>query len=146
MSDVYYEGVSVGDTREFGSHIVEEEEMVDFAKQYDPHPFHTDEETDKESIFDGLVASGLYMSSVTQQLLIKHFFDGAHVMGALGMDDLRWHRPVRAGDTLSVETEIVEKEPINDDRGSVRIKVTTFNQNDTAVMSFVFLTIYKRNG
>ncbi|WP_231189397.1 MaoC/PaaZ C-terminal domain-containing protein [Haladaptatus sp. DYF46] len=144
MSGIYSEDMVVGDTREFGSHTVEEEEMIEFAKEYDPHPFHTGEETDKESIFDGLVASGLYMSSVTQRMLIEHLFRDSHVMGALGMDNLRWHHPVRAGDTLSVETEVVETNPINDDRDIVKIEITTSNQDDTEVMSFVFQTIFKR--
>lgn len=119
MPEEYSEDMEVGDMREFGSHSVKEEEMIEFAKQYDPHPFHTGEETDKESIFDGLVASGLYMSSVTQRMLIEHMFRNPRVMGELGMDDLRWHRPIRSGDTPSVETEVVETEPINDDRDLV---------------------------
>lgn len=143
MSKVYYEDISVGDTHEFGSYTVSKEEIIAFAEKYDPQPFHVDEEAAKESVFGGLVASGLYTVGIGQRMMVENMLLDSSARGALGVDDLRWKQPTRPGDTLSVKTEIVKKRPWIDDLGIVGIRMTVVNQNDEKLLSLVVLIQYQ---
>ena len=143
MTD-YYEDLAVGDSREFGDYTVSEEEIVRFAEQYDPQPFHVDGEAAERSMFGGLIASGWHTASVTMRMLVEHHLADSAATGALGVDDLRWPNPVRPGDALSVRTEVMEKEPWQGDLGLVRSETTTLNQDDETVMSMVGLVLYER--
>jgi acyl dehydratase len=106
----YFEDIAVGETHEHGSYLVTEEEIVEFAEQYDPQPFHTDPEAAAESSFGGLAASGWHTAAICMRLLVETMekADWAS-QGARGVDELRWIKPVRPGDSLSVEYEVVEK-------------------------------------
>lgn len=146
MVDGYFEDVSLGETHKTGSYTVEKEEMLSFAEKYDPQPFHANEEAAKDSVFGGLIASGLYTYGITQQLVIQHVVSDAQLRGALGIDNVRWKRPVRPGDTLSVTIEIVDKEPRSDDIGIVSMRIQTDNQDNEEVFSGVMLLRYQRTG
>ncbi|PSQ30977.1 dehydratase [Halobacteriales archaeon QS_9_67_15] len=138
----YFEDLTVGETAEFGTYEVTADEMTSFAEQYDPQPFHTDPEAAAETPFGGLVASGWHTASVTMRLLVDdHLSEGA-ARGALGVDDLRWRRPVRPGDELTVRTEIVDKEDWDDENGLVSIEITTEVDGET-VLSMVGLVLYE---
>ena len=141
----YYEDVEVGDTREFGERSVTKEEIVEFAEKYDPQPFHVDEEAASETIFGGLIASGWQTAAICMRLFVDNMADEAWV-GARGVDELRWIRPVRPGDTLSVEVEIVEKRPdeTNPGLGRVHTRLTAYNQDDEAVISWIGLGMVER--
>lgn len=143
MSEIYYEDISVGDTHKFGSYTVGKEEIITFAEQYDPQPFHVDEEAAKESVFGGLIASGLQTVGIGQRMMVKNILLDSNVRGALGVDNLRWKQPVRPGDTLSVRSEVIEKRTWVDDLGIVHMEMTITNQNCEEILSLVVLIRYK---
>lgn len=141
----YYEDVAVGDTRTFGERTVTKEEIVEFAEQYDPQPFHVDEAAAAESMFGGLIASGWHTAAICMRLFVDHMAEETWV-GARGVDELRWIRPVRPGDTLSVDVEVVEKRPdeSNPAIGRVHTRLTASNQRDEAVISWIGLGMVRR--
>ncbi|NUB92595.1 MaoC family dehydratase [Haloterrigena sp. SYSU A121-1] len=142
----YYEDVEIGDTREFGEYTVTKEEILEFAERYDPQPFHTDEEAAEESAFGELVASGWHTASICMRLLVDGSIQDQASMGARGVDELRWNRPVRPGDTLSVRTEVVDKRVSESDpkRGYVDSRLEGINQHDEVVISWVGLGMVER--
>ena len=102
---LYLEDVTVGEVVDCGSTTVSREEIVAFAERYGPQPFHVDEAAAAESIFGGLVASGFHVLALSMRLIVDAVSDHAFA-GARGVDELRWHRPLRPGTTLSVEIEM----------------------------------------
>lgn len=143
MLSGYYEDIEIGATQEFGSYTVEKEEIVSFAEQYDPQPFHIDESAAEASIFGELVASGWHTAAMTMRMLVDNRLEDSRAMGAVGVDDLRWKQPVRPGDTLSVQTEVLDKEPWDDELGLVSSRTTVF-AGDTEVMSMTGRVLYQR--
>jgi len=139
----YFEDLTEGETAATGSREVTAEDMVSFAEQYDPQPFHVDAEAAAETPFGGLVASGWHTAALTMRLLVDGVLSEAATRGALGVDELRWHQPVRPGDELTVETEIVEKEPWSDEAGLARVRIETSTDGDLA-MSMVGLVLFER--
>lgn len=142
--DDYYEDLTVGDSRSFGSYEVTTEEIVSFASQYDPQPFHVDEAAAQDSFFDGLAASGWHTAAVTMRLLVENYFLESGSMGSPGLDSLRWTRPVRPGDVLSVEMEITDTEPWSDGHGVGYIETETVTAGDETVMTMTALVLYPR--
>ena len=135
---LYLEDLSVGDRYSAGPITVSAEDIKRFAREYDPQAFHLDEEAAKSSMFQGLVASGWHTAALTMRLLTSGgmpFPDG--VIGAGG--ELEWPRPVRPGDRLSVESEIIEIIPLRSrkDRGFVKMRTRTLNQNDEVVQILI---------
>lgn len=139
----YFEDLTIGETDEFGTYEVTEEEITTFAEQYDPQSFHVDPEAAAASPFGGLVASGWHTASMTMRLLVDNPLADGATRGALGVDELRWRRPVRPGDDLSVRTEIVDKEDWDDDHGLVSVQITTEAEGEVA-LSMVALVLYER--
>jgi len=142
--DEYYEDVEVGATREFGAYEVTSEEIISFAEQYDPQPFHTDPESARNSMFGGLVASGWHTAAMTMRMLVDHYLSKSGAMGSPGLEGLRWTTPVRPGDVLSVETEVTGKETWDDQRGVVHTSLTTSNDDGEAVMTMESLVLFPR--
>lgn len=140
----YYEELTVGDSDSFGEYEVTAEEVTAFASQYDPQPIHTDPEAAEGTMFGGLVASGWHTAAMTMRLLVDHKLTGSGAMGAYGVDALRWPEPVRPGDTLSVRTEVVEKEPFDEGRGRVDMEVTTGTDAGDTVLSMVGRVLWRR--
>lgn len=143
----YWEDIPVGEVRQLGSYTVTREEIVAFARQFDPQPFHVDEEAAQRSSFGGLVASGWQTCGVCMRLLVEGFgSEGMASMGSPGVDELRWLRPVRPGDTLSLRTEVMEKTPSSSkpDRGSVRTRQELRNQRGELVLTMVGIGIFAR--
>jgi len=139
----YFEDLTEGETATAGSRTVTAEEIVDFAEQYDPQPFHVDPDAAAASPFGGLVASGWHTAALTMRLLVDGVLSGTATHGALGVDDLRWREPVRPGDELTVETEVLEKEPWSEAAGLGRVRVETHADGDLA-MSMVGLVLFER--
>jgi acyl dehydratase len=131
-----YANVTVGSVDEFGSYEVTKEEIVEFARRYDPQPFHVDEEAAAESMYDGLIASGWHTCAMTMRLLVENSVEDGS-LGSPGIDEIRFRRPVRPGDILSVRTEVTGKRPLESDprRGLVTSRVETSNQEDDIVLS-----------
>lgn len=142
---IFYEDLAVGQVEEFGAYEVTEDELLDFAEQYDPQWFHVDKErAEAESMYGGLIASGWHTASMTMRLLVDGHFSEAVSLGAKGIREIRWRVPVRAGDTLSVRTEILEKEVETPSRGVVVAETETLNQADEVVMRLVSEVMYAR--
>ncbi|GAB7095562.1 MaoC family dehydratase [Halolamina litorea] len=139
----YFEDVSVGDTDEFGTYEVTEAEILEFAGQYDPQPFHTDPEAAAETIYGGVIASGWHTCAMTMRLLVDGHFADSAAMGARGVEELRFPRPVRPGDSLSVRTEVLEKSVDSADRGTVRVRSETVT-DDEVVLSMTSEVMYAR--
>lgn len=140
---IYFEDLSVGDTETFGSYTVTREEIVEFARQYDPQPFHVDPEAAAQSPFGGLVASGWHTTAMTMRVLVDDFLARAATRGALGVDELRWYDPVRPGDTLSARSEVLATESWSDDYGKADVRVETRVEDDV-VCSMIGLILFAK--
>jgi acyl dehydratase len=143
----YLEDLKVGDKRRFGAYAVTREEVLTFARAYDPQPFHLSDEAAAKTHFGRLAASGWHTCAMTMAMLVENGrADPFAGLGSPGVDELRWLKPVYPGDTLSVETEIVEVTPSRSkpDLGSFRSHVTVFNQADEPVMRMTSIVLVKR--
>ena len=146
MPGRYFEDYRVGDRLASAASVISADMILDFARTYDPQPFHTDPEAAKQSIYGGLIASGFQTLALGFRLLWDTgVFEGAS-MGSPGFDELRWLRPVRPGDTLRVESEVVETRPSSSkpDRGLVRIAQRYLNQTNEPVLTFTSMHLIKR--
>ena len=137
MTERYLEDLKVGDRFESGTYEVTEKAIIEFAREFDPQPFHLDLEAAKKSIFGGLVASGWHTAAITMRLLVTSNLNLAGGAIGLGVDEMRFPKPVRPGDTLRLELEIVEIRPSRSkpDRGTARIRYATRNQKDEIVFT-----------
>jgi len=141
----YFEDYEVGETAEFGDHPVTEEEIVEFARKYDPQPFHVDPDAGARTIYGGLISSGWMTGSIMMRLLVDNFISPLSSMGSPGIDEVRWHKPVRPGDRLRVRTTILEKRRSESkpDRGVIRVRQEAVNQHGETVMSYTGMGMYK---
>ena len=142
----YFEDIEVGTTEEFGEYHVTKEEILEFAEQYDPQPFHTDEEAAEESAFGELVASGWHTTAMAMRMLVDNYLQDTAGMGGRGVDELRWQQPVRPGDTLSVRTKVLDKYPSESDprREYVERSVEVLNHHDDVVLSYIVTGMIER--
>ncbi len=133
----YYEDFAAGDSFESPSLTITEAAIVDFALTWDPQPFHIDAEFAKGWAYGGLIASGLHTMSASLRLWLALGIFQHCSLGSPGLDNVRFVRPVRPGDTIHVVTEIVEVKDLasKPDRGFARIRQTTYNQRNEPVMS-----------
>jgi acyl dehydratase len=141
----YVEDIEVGQHWEPGSVTVTEEEIVEFATQYDPQPIHVDPAAADEQ-FGGLIASGWHTAAACMRPFATEVLSGIAIVAALGIDDLRWHEPVRPGDTLDVAVTVTDVEPWDDRRGKVTFQVVGTNQDGDRVHSRRDLVIVERRG
>ena len=134
----YLDDFSVGQVFKTGRHRVDKEQIFSFARQFDPQPFHVDEEAARRSPFQGLAASGWHTAAMTMRLMVDGEFRPAGGILGVGFDELSWPRAVRPGDELHAHSEILEVRPSKSrpDRGMIRVKTTTFNQDGEPVMVF----------
>jgi acyl dehydratase len=123
-----------------------EAEIIDFAWRYDPQPFHLDANAAAESPYGGLIASGFQSLAICFRLFIQSGVLAESSMGSPGIDELRWLAPVRPGDTLHSEIEVLEVRPSNSkpDRGIARLKYQAVNQRGEAVLSFIVMHLLRR--
>lgn len=142
----YFEDLTVGEETDFGRYEVSAEEVVDYARQFDPQPFHLDEAAARQSMFGGLIASGWHTGAMMMRMVCDSRPAGAGAMGAMGFDDLRWLQPVRPGDVLHCRSKVLEKIPSRSkpDRGLVKLQTTVFNQHEEPVMQLTSLVLFKR--
>jgi acyl dehydratase len=140
----YFEDYSVGVIVECRPFSVSEAEILDFAKQFDPQPFHVDREAAAQSHFGGIIASGFHTCALVMRSLVGSGFFGGSSMGSPGLDEIRWRRPVRAGETLRVKTEVLDakRSRSKPDRGVVRHRVELLNDRDQPVMSYIAMSIF----
>ena len=124
-------------TIELGSHVFTAEAMVEFARAYDPQAMHTDPAAAARSTFGGLIASGWQTAAVYMRMLVDTVLGQTESIGSPGIDNLRWLKPVRPGDTLRLKTTVIESTPSGKqpNRGTVLFRWDTYNQNGEIVLS-----------
>ena len=143
----YFEHLEVGAETYFGSYDVTREEILDFARKYDPQPFHLSDEEAAKTHFGRIAASGWHTCAMTMAVVARRVVDQEQAgLGSPGIDELRWRRPVYPGDTLHVRGKIVEKRPSRSRPkiGSFRSEMTVTNQDDQAVMTFTSIVLIRR--
>ena len=143
----YWEDMEVGAETIFGSYEVTREEVLEFARKYDPQPFHLSDEAAARTHFGRIAASGWHTCAMTMAVIARYVVaDEQAGLGAPGVDELRWLKPVYPGDTLTVRGEIVETTPSRSkpEIGSVRTKTTVTNQDDVPVMTFTSIVLMRR--
>lgn len=142
----YFEDFEIGKTIEVGSRSVTEEEIIDFATKFDPQPFHVDKTAAEHSIYGGIIASGWHTCGMMMRLMVDGFLGKAASMGSPGVDEIRWIKPVRAGDTLTVTTTALEIRPSasKPDRGVVVTLWEAKNQHGELVATIKGMGMFQR--
>lgn len=147
MSDGrYLEDYAVGQKYGSGRLKLDPARVKTFAAEFDPQPFHLDDEAAQATLFRGLAASGWHTAALTMRLLVESELKPAGGIIGAGFDELRWPKPVRPGDELRVEVEVLEIRPSKSraEQGMLKIRTTTFNQGDEAVQISVGHLVVKR--
>ncbi len=147
-SERYLEDFAVGQTFGSGRLRVDGERALAFAAEFDPQPFHLDEAAARRSIFGGLTVSGWHTAALTMRLLVESELKPAGGIVGAGLDELRWSLPVRPGDELHAESEVIEVRPSKSrpEQGLIKLRTTTLNQHDKPVMVIVVnLVVPRRN-
>ena len=142
----YWEDLQPGSVRELGQVTVSAEEIKKFAAQFDPQPFHLDEEAGRRSLFGGLCASGWHTCSLAMRLNVDNFLKESSSMGSPGLENIRWLKPVYPGDTLSLRQRVVESRPMRKrtDVGLVRTVWEMFNQKGEQVLQMEGYGMFRR--
>ncbi|HTU12305.1 MAG TPA: MaoC family dehydratase [Allosphingosinicella sp.] len=147
---IYFEDLEVGKETYFGSYEVTREEVLDFARKYDPQPFHLSDEAAAKTHFKRLAASGWHTCAMVMAVTVQYFLHGHGEpqagLGSPGIDELRWLRPVYPGDMLHVRGTVIDKTPSRSkpDLGSFRTTTTVTNQDDIPVLTFTSIVLIKR--
>lgn len=133
----YFEDYVTGAVHEFGNIAVEESQVIEFARRFDPQIFHTDPEAAKATMFGGLIASGWHTAALMMRLFVDNYLSSSASLGSPGVDELRWLKPVRPGDTLSARATILEanRSRSKPDRGIIRTYIEVLNQENQIVMT-----------
>ncbi|HEV8250152.1 MAG TPA: MaoC family dehydratase [Gaiellaceae bacterium] len=133
----YWEDFTKGETMELGSYEITRDEILEFARRYDPQPFHVDEEAAAAGPFGGLAASGWHTAAVFMRLFVDGILNSTASMGSPGIEELRWTAPVRPGDVLTGRVRVLDSYPSErrPDRGTVVTHCEAVNQDGTVVMT-----------
>jgi acyl dehydratase len=144
----YFEDIEEGTVVSCGSTTVSADDIVEFGEQFDPLDIHTDPEAAAESRYDGIIASGYHTLSLSVRLLVDEVRGERAVVGGLGIDDVRWHEPVRPGDSITVETEILTKRVSESSPGTgiIHEAITVRNQDGATVLSLENRELVERRG
>lgn len=137
VEDRYFEDYEPGTVHEFGTIAVEETEIIEFGQRFDPQVFHTDPQAAKQTIYGGLIASGWQTASLMMRLFVDHYLSGIASLGSPGVDEMRWIKPVRPGDILSLRVTVsqTKRSRSKPDRGVLFSFIEVLNQNHDVVMS-----------
>jgi acyl dehydratase len=136
LSKLYWEDLIVGSVAEFGSRLVTREEIIAFAAEFDPQPMHMDEEFARSTMLGGLAASGWHTCAIEMRMIVDGFMGDSDSMGSPGIDEVRWLKPVRPGDRLTLRRTILEARPLRSrpEWGLVRFRFELINQTGETVM------------
>jgi acyl dehydratase len=139
MTVQYLEDYAVGQTFGSGQLRMDQERIKTFAAEFDPQPFHLDEEAARTTLFRGLAASGWHTAAATMRLLVDSELKPAGGLVGAGLDELNWPRPVRPGDVLHLKNEVIAVRPSKSrpGQGVIKVRTTTLNQNDEPVQILV---------
>lgn len=145
-SEYYWEDFTVGRTIDLGSREVSRDEVLEFANRYDPQSFHVDEAAAETSIYGGLIASGWHTVAMVMRLMCDGYLLRSASLGSPGIDNLRWLKPVRPGDTLHARMTVLESRPSasKPDRGTIKSSWEVFNQHGDLVMSMEGFGMFRR--
>ena len=144
---LFFEDLEVGAETYYGSYEVTRDEVIEFARKYDPQPFHLSDAAAAKTHFGRLAASGWHTNAMTMAMLVAHYEENPIAsLGAAGIDELRWLKPVYPGDTLHVRGTILEKTPSRSrpELGSFRTRTVVTNQDDVPVLSFTSIVLIRR--
>lgn len=146
MQTRYFEDFQAGDTLELGSRQISAQEIVTFAREYDPQPFHLDDVAARDTIFEGLAASGWHTAAIFMRLFVDGLLNHTISMGSPGIDEIRWPRPVRPDDTLHARFTAVECIPSRSrpNMGIIRGKGEMTNQHGETVMTLATVGFFGR--
>jgi acyl dehydratase len=142
----YFEDYRVGTVHHYGAITVDEAEVIAFARKFDPQDFHVDPDAAAHGPFGGLIASGWHTAAMMMRLFADHYLSKVASLASPGVDKLRWTRPVRPGDTLSIRVTVLEANVSRSkpDRGVVRTLVEVLNQNGDLAMSCTAINLLRR--
>jgi acyl dehydratase len=142
---IYFEDLEVGEETYFGRYEVTREEVIEFARKYDPQPFHLSDEEAAKTYFGRLSASGWHTAAMAMSVIARHLEQQAG-LGSPGVDELRWLKPVYPGDTLHVRGTVLEKTPSRSkpDIGSFRTETIVTNQDQVPVMRYTSIVLIRR--
>ena len=144
---IYWEDVEIGAETRFGSYAVTREEVLAFARKYDPQPFHLSDEAAAKTHFGRIAASGWHTTAMTMKVIVAYFSEHEQAsLGSPGIDELRWLKPVYPGDTISVRGTIVDKTPSRSkpEIGTIRTRTIVTNQDDVEVMRYTSIVMMRR--
>ena len=144
---MYFEDLEEGSTASFGRYEVTREEVIDFARRYDPQPFHLSDEAAAQTHFGRISASGWHTCAMVMRMMVDNISERRQAgLGSPGLDELRWLRPVYPGDTLRVETTLIDKTPSRSrpEMGSFRSEVKVFNQDQVLVATMKSIGLIRR--
>jgi acyl dehydratase len=144
----YLEDYVSGAVHEFDGIVVEQDEVIAFAKRFDPQPFHTDPAAATQSAFGGLIASGWHTASLMMRLFVDHYLSHVASLGSPGVDQLRWLKPVRPGDRLVLRVTVheVKRSRSKPDRGILHSHIEVLNQHSEVVMTMKALNMLLYRG
>ena len=146
---VYFEDVKLGDRSEFGPLTITREEIIAFAREFDPQPFHLSDEGAAETHFGSLASSGWHTTALSMKMMVAMWQRNPGIqaasLGALGVDELRWLQPVRPGDALRGVSEVIELKASRSrpEMGIVKTHITLFNQRDEPVLSMKPIAMFR---
>jgi acyl dehydratase len=142
----YFDDFEIGKSIEIGSRKVSEEEIISFAREFDPQPFHVDPEAAAKSIYGGIIASGWHTCSLIMRLMVDKFLSESASLGSPGVDEIRWVKPLRGGDTLTVTTMVLQLSPSTSrsDRGVVHTVWQAKNQHGDLVATIKGMGLFLR--
>jgi acyl dehydratase len=145
QTPLYHEEITVGTTFSTGNYLLSQSDIIGFASQYDPQPFHTDLDAARDTVFGGLAASGWHTAAVTMKLLVEH---GIALSGGIvgAGAEITWPAPTRPGDELHVNGEVVEvlPAPAGRKRGTIRLRSETVNQDGVVVQVMIAKLVVQR--
>ena len=144
---IYFEDMHVGSETEFGQYDVTREEVLEFARKYDPQPFHLSDEAAAKTHFGRIAASGWHTCAMTMAVIARYVVGTDQAgLGSPGVDELRWLKPVYPGDRLTVRGKVIEATPSRSkpEIGSVRTETVVTNQDDVPVMRFTSIVLMRR--
>ena len=143
----YWEDFTIGLVMEFGDYKTTEEEIIDFASEFDPQPFHVDREAAREHYFGGIIASGWHTGAMCMRMMVDHYLKDSASMGSPGIEQIRWKKPVRPGETLHVTAEVLDRSlpKSRPELGFVKLSHTVKNQDGEIKMTMVSSGMFLRD-
>ncbi|HXV07392.1 MAG TPA: MaoC family dehydratase [Burkholderiales bacterium] len=142
----YWEDFKPGDTFPLGERVMDRDEMLAFARQFDPQPFHVDEAAAKRSMYGGLIASGWHTVALVMRMMCDSYLNQSASLGAPGVDNVRWLKPVRPGDTIRAQRTVLESRASQSrpEMGLVKTRWEVFNQSGELVMTMEGTGMFQR--